>query len=59
MRVVIYPIYILRSYLRTSVIFASLPGHVDCYYPPANFPLATGRANAFVRPCPLLLITLP
>jgi len=28
-------------------------------YPPANFFLATGRANAFVGPCPLLAITLP
>ena len=28
-------------------------------YPPANFFLATGRANAFVGPCPLLVITLP
>jgi len=30
-----------------------------CAYPPANFFLATGRANAFVGPCPLLAITLP
>jgi hypothetical protein len=30
-----------------------------CDYPPANFVLATGRANAFVGPCPLLAITLP
>jgi hypothetical protein len=30
-----------------------------CDYPPANFFLATGRANAFVGPCPLLAITLP
>jgi len=29
------------------------------YYPPANFFLATGRANAFVGPCPLFAITLP
>jgi hypothetical protein len=30
-----------------------------CYDPPANFFLATGRANAFVGPCPLFAITLP
>ena len=30
-----------------------------CDYSPANFFLATGRANAFVGPCPLLAITLP
>jgi hypothetical protein len=27
-------------------------------YPPANFFLATGRAKAFVGPCPLFAITL-
>jgi hypothetical protein len=28
------------------------------FYAPANFFLATGRANAFVGPCPLFAITL-
>jgi len=32
---------------------------VAANYPPANFFLATGRASAFVGPCPLFAITLP
>jgi hypothetical protein len=43
---------------RPSCVCLCVLGGNSCY-PPANFFLATGRAKAFVGPCPLFSITLP